>query len=506
MKKTSVLLILLVLLSANITAQVTLWDDLRKDSDTTLRSNTNDLREDDSIDSFIVPDAWDVGVDSLFTSLHLKHYINDINREGYGSYQSVCDSTYAARLERIPSIINLPYNEAVRKSIDLYVDRRRNLVERVLGLQALYYPMIEQTLDSYGLPLELKNLAIVESALNPIALSRMGASGLWQFMLPTGKFYGLEINSLIDERRDPVKATDAACRYFRDMYEIYGDWHLVIAAYNCGPGNVNKAIRRAGGKTDYWEISQYLPKETRSYVPLFIAANYVVNYHSYHNLLPIEPGLPVASDTVMVNDQLHFNQIAEVLRIDKELLTSLNPQYKREIIPGKAQERPLRLPVAAISSFITYQDSIFNHNSEELFPSSTYVASNADTPKNTPANTREKITHKVKNGESISKIAHKYGVTAANIREWNGLRTNKIIAGKNLSIYVDNGGYAMNSSSSSAAKKPSTSNTTYKVRSGDSYASIAKKYPGYSASDIMKLNNTSKSALKTGQVIKVPRL
>lgn len=511
-----VLFLLVVSCSLSAKPQVTLWDDLARDS----LNATNESRSSLMKSDVYIPDAWDINLDSLIHSWHVKHYIHDINREGYTKREPVSDSVYVERLSQLPCIIELPYNDVVRSCIDLYVDRRRNLVEYMLGLQAIYFPMIEQTLDSYGLPLELKYLAIVESALNPVALSRAGASGLWQFMLPTGKFYGLEINSLIDERRDPVKATDAACRYFKDMYDIYGDWSLVIAAYNCGSGNVNKAIKRAGGKRDYWAIYPYLPRETRSYVPFFIAANYAMNYYSYHNLYPIEASLPMATDTVMVNDMIHFDQIAAVLKIDKEEIRALNPQYKQDIIPGNSKPRPIRLPCTHAYAFVEMQNTIVSHRRDELFSNRTYIGQAQDN--------REKKIHKVKKGESLTTIGNKYGVTTAEIRKWNGLKSNRVGAGRNLTIYVDNGGYAENintsskstttktptaksstpksSASATSSKKSSGTYAQYKVKSGDSYYTIARKYPGYSHTDLMRINNTKSESLRVGQVIKVPKI
>ncbi|MDR1161342.1 MAG: lytic transglycosylase domain-containing protein, partial [Tannerellaceae bacterium] len=278
----------------------------------------------------IIPESLDANVDSLLQSWHVQYFSNtddychDDENNVYFPDEVVRD-----RLERLPHLIPMTFNSVVRNSINLYTERRRNLVRYMLGMADYYFPLMEQILDEHDLPLELKYLAVVESALNPTAVSRVGASGFWQFMLPTGKSYGLEINSLVDERRDPVKATYAACRYFKDMYDIYQDWHLVLASYNCGPGNVNKAIRRAGGKMDFWQIYQYLPRETRSYVPLFIAANYVMNYSCEHNICPVETTLPLSTDTIMVTRMLHLQQVADLTQMDIEQIRALNPQYKR---------------------------------------------------------------------------------------------------------------------------------------------------------------------------------
>lgn len=315
----------------------------------------------------LIPESLDANVDSLLRTWHVQYFskredfCHDDDENVYFP-----DSVYIDRLSRLPSVIALPYNNIVRDCIDLYAERKRNLVRYMLGMADFYFPIIEQVLDEHGLPIELKYLAVVESALNPVALSRVGACGLWQFMLPTGKSYGLEINSLVDERRDPLKATEAACKYFKDMYAIYGDWNLVLASYNCGPGNVNKAIRRSGGKTDFWDIFPYLPKETRSYVPLFIAANYVMNYYCEHNICPMQTSLPLATDTVMVNNALHLQQVSDLLQVDIETLRALNPQYKRDIVPGNTRPSVLKLPAAETYAFIDKEDTVYTHRIEEL--------------------------------------------------------------------------------------------------------------------------------------------
>ncbi len=281
------------------------------------------------------------------------------------------DSVYIDRVSRMPTVMEMPYNEIVRKFIDMYAGRLRNHVAFMLSACNFYMPIFEEALDAYGLPLELKYLPIIESALNPSAVSRAGACGLWQFMLATGKIYGLESNSLVDERRDPIKATWAAARYLKDMYDIYKDWNLVIAAYNCGPGTINKAIRRSGGKTDYWEIYNYLPKETRGYVPAFIAANYVMTYYCKHNICPMETDIPEATDTVQVSRNLHFEEISDLCGISLDQIKSLNPQFKKSIIPGESKPQTLRLPINYISAFIDKQDTIYAHRSNELFKNRT---------------------------------------------------------------------------------------------------------------------------------------
>ena len=280
-------------------------------------------------------------------------------------------------------------------------------------------------------------LPIIESALNPSARSRVGASGLWQFMLATGKMYGLESNSLIDERCDPIKATWAAARYLKDLYAIYQDWNLVIAVYNCGPGTINKAIRRAGGKTDYWEIYNFLPKETRGYVPAFIAANYVMTYYCKHNICPMETNIPDATDTIQVTKNLHFEQLADICGVSMEEIKSLNPQYKKNIIPGESKTQTLRLPMNYISTFIDSQDTIYAHRANELFKNRRTVAISEprSTARRATTGSGNLTYHKIRNGETLGTIARRYGVTVKQLQSWNGLHNTKISAGKQLKIY-----------------------------------------------------------------------
>lgn len=458
----------------------------------------------------LIPESLDADVDSLLRSWHVQYftkrddYCHDDEENVYFP-----DSVYADRLSRLPAMIPLPYNNVVRDCIDLYTERRRGLVRYMLGMADYYFPIIEKILDKHGLPLELKYLAVVESALNPVALSRVGACGLWQFMLPTGKQYGLTINSLVDDRRDPVKATEAACEYFKDMYAIYKDWSLVMASYNCGPGNVNKAIKRSGGKTNFWDIFPYLPKETRSYVPLFIAANYVMNYYCDHNLCPLETDIPLATDTIHIHKILHLQQVADVLGVDMAQLRALNPQYKRDIVPGhSAEEAVLKLPAAQTYAFIDHEDSIYAYRKAELLPDYMITVSGGATP---GAATREQITHIVLRNENIYTIANRYGVTARDIKKWNRLSSNRLPRGKRLKLYVDNGGVLLSEKSASNAKKNHTATLqqdgyiAHKVKSGESLYSIASQYPGITAQDLRKANKLRTTTIQPGQVLKIPR-
>lgn len=460
----------------------------------------------------IIPESLDSDIDSLLHSWHVQYFTK---REDYchDDEENVYfpDSVYASRLASLPRIIPMPYNNVVRDCIDLYTERRRNLVRYMLGMADYYFPIIEEVLDKHGLPIELKYLAVVESALNPVALSRVGACGLWQFMLPTGKQYGLTINSLVDDRRDPVKATEAACAYFKDMYAIYKDWSLVMASYNCGPGNVNKAIKRSGGKTNFWDIFPYLPKETRSYVPLFIAANYVMNYYCDHNLCPLETNLPLATDTIHVNKMLHLQQVSEVLQVDLEQLRALNPQYKRDIVPGNTGDAVLKLPASDTYAFVDKEDSIYQYRVEEFLPSYLVTISGGSA---SGLATREQVTHIVLKNENIYTIANRYGVTPQEIKKWNRLSSNRLARGKRLKLYVDNGGVYLSAKNTQKEKAVSASPAqkaekkdgyiAHKVRSGESLYSIASKYPGVSAQTLKQANNLSDSKIIPGQVLKIP--
>ena len=327
------------------------------------------------------PEAMTYDLDSLMNLYMSKTYLStDDDCQTTAEGPEYDKEVLMERLKRMPTVMEMPYNEVVHKFIDRYAGRLRHSVGYMLGACNFYMPIFEQALDTYGLPLELKYLPIIESALNPKAVSRVGATGLWQFMLATGKQYGLEVNSLVDERRDPIKASYAAAHCLSDLYKIFGDWNLVIAAYNCGPGNINKAIHRAGGKKDYWEIYPYLPRETRGYVPAFIAANYVMTYYSGHNICPMKTRLPVKTDTVVVNRNVHLAQIAAVLDLDIDMLRTLNPEYRRDIVPGTTKPYPIKLALADVTRFIDCQDSIYNYNTSELLTKRNEVAVNDETP------------------------------------------------------------------------------------------------------------------------------
>ena len=326
------------------------------------------------------PEAMTYDLDSLLNLYMSKTYLEeeDCNMRDVNPVYSKED--YIARLLRLPNVMEMVYNDVVQKFIDRYSGRLRHSISYMLGASNFYIPIFEEALEAYQLPLELKYLPIIESALNPNAISRAGAGGLWQFMIGTGKQYGLQVNSLVDERRDPVKSSYAAARYLSDLYKIFGDWNLVIAAYNCGPENINKAIRRSNGEKDYWQIYPYLPKETRGYVPAFIAANYIMTYYSLHNICPMSTRLPAKTDTVMVNKNVHLQQVAEVVGINIDLLRSLNPMYRRDIIPGATEPYALRLPLTEVGKFIDLQDSVYTYKVDELLNKRSEVEIKDDVP------------------------------------------------------------------------------------------------------------------------------
>lgn len=379
-----------------------------------------------------LPEGMLSTTDSLYLDWISKNYINiGENCTSTSTNPTVSDSIYIDRLQRIPAIIEMPYNEVVRKFIDMYATRLRQKVAFMLSANNFYMPIFEEALDLYDLPQELKYLPVIESALNPIATSRAGAVGLWQFMLTTGKIYGLKNNSLVDERRDPIKSTRAAARYLKDLYEIYNDWNLVLAAYNCGPGTINKAIRRAGGEKDFWTLYNYLPKETRGYVPAFIAANYIMTYYCEHNISPMEMRMPEGTDTIQVSKNLHLQQVADVCKINIDQLRALNPEFKKDIIPGNEEPYALRLPNNMISCFIEHEDSIYNYKPEIYQKRRATVA--ITTPKSASSSGKA-VYHRIRNGETLGSIAAKYGVSVNQLRRLNGIKGSNIRAGKSLRI------------------------------------------------------------------------
>lgn len=379
--------------------------------------------------------AYDAALDSLIHDFFvLKAFKSDCSYADLDVSSFCSDSIYIRRLQKLPYEMEMPFNREVKAFIEMYL-RKRNQVSYMVGLGNTYYfKMFEEILSKYDIPLELCYLPVIESALNARAVSSAGAAGLWQFMVFTGRDYGLEVNSLVDERMDPLKSTDAAARYLRDLYKIYGDWHLVIAAYNCGPGNIAKAMRRSG-KTTYWGIYPYLPQETRGYVPIFIAANYVMNYYKEHNICPAKSVYKYAVDTVMISDRVHLQQIADVTHIPYEELQFLNPQYKRNIIPGNIKPYPLILPLANINAYALNRDSILNYKPELSNRLEKVTAGGSSGNAKSSSSNSNCIYYKVRKGDTLTSIARNNRTTVANLQKWNKLRGTNIKIGQTLKIY-----------------------------------------------------------------------
>lgn len=409
-----------------------------------------------------IPEAMTTEVDSLLHLYNTQRYLKpsaDCNQPDINPFYE--KEVYKARLQRMPTIIEMPYNDVVQKFIDRYANNLRRSVSIMLGATNFYMPIFEEALEAYNLPLELKYLPVIESGLNPQATSYVGAAGLWQFMIGTGKRYGLEINSLVDERRDLIKSSYAAANYLSDLYRIFRDWHLVIAAYNCGPDKINKAIHRAGGTKDYWQIYPYLPKETRGYVPAFIAANYIMNYYCDHNICPMVADLPAKTDTVMVNKDIHFSQIASVLNMEVSQLKELNPQYRRNIINGSNKPSSLRLPSTLVNKFIDNEQAIYDYNADALLNKRAEVEVNEENIANTSYSHNNSYTrssnnnsyrssrhknkhtkkHKersqnvtIKNGDTLSEIAERNHTTVSKLKKLNKISGSNIRAGKKLRV------------------------------------------------------------------------
>lgn len=453
-----------------------------------------------------LPESFDMALDSLLNSRYKEYYsLSKPHRQASKRELESKDQLYRDRLARMESAIPLTYNPAVREAIDLYVNRRSNLMSLMLSRATYYFPIIEEELDRQGLPLELKYLAIVESALNPTAVSRMGATGFWQFMLRTGKIYGLTINSVIDERMDPRKSTRAMCEYFKDMYALYGDWMLAIAAYNCGPGNINKAIRRSGGKRDFWEIFPYLPRETRSYVPFFIAAFYSMEYYREHDIRPSAIHIPIATDTVHLARRCTTRELAEITSVSLDTIELLNPMYKKGIIPGNQQSQVIVLPAQAAIDFASNKEKYFasHHKSEAKVEDSA-----SDIEEEQAADSEREVTYRVRRGDSLGSIARRYHVTTAQIKEWNGLRSNTIHPGQKLVIRTGTKASVSAAKSGTSSKKKSRtrqhSARYYTVKRGDTLSGIASKYKGVTVTQIKRANNLRSNNIRPGQRLLIP--
>lgn len=446
--------------TCTINAQVDIEDD--EDESETEVTVTNKEGKEEQIE---LPEAMTYELDSLLYLYNSKTYLRpDSSCDFPDINPQYTKEEIMARLKMLPTVIEMPYNDAVQKMIDRYSGHLRHSVSFMLGAQNFYMPIFEEALESYRLPLELKYLPVIESALNPRAVSRVGATGLWQFMISTAKHYGLKVNSLVDERRDPLKSSYAAAQYLSDLYKIFGDWNLVIAAYNCGPDKLNRAIHRSGGSRDYWQIYPYLPAETRGYVPAFIAANYIMNYYCDHNICPMLSTLPVKTDTVMLSRDVHFKQVAGVLGISVDQLRDLNPQYRRNVVNGNNSPMPIRLPVADISRFIDNEDSIYAYNADELLTKRDEVDVNDDdvptvqrvrsySSSSNKASRRNKKSGRgkdkskkkkkknsgsasvtVRSGDTLSEIARRQHTTVKKLKKLNGISGSTIRAGKKIKV------------------------------------------------------------------------
>ena len=426
-------------------------------------------------------------------------------------YQPIPTDTLKARLAKLDAKtpFNIEYNPTLESVINRFVKNRKKSLQRLMALSQFYFPMFERELDAKNIPLELKYLAIVESALNPRAKSRVGATGLWQFMFVTGREHGLDVSSYVDERSDPIKATKAACVFLDKLYKRFGDWDLALAAYNSGPGNVTKAIRRSGGHTNYWNIRGFLPRETAGYVPIFQATMYCFEYAKEHGLVSDRPEIRLfETDTVRIKKRLGLEHVSETLDVTLEELQFLNPSYKLDIIPVVEKENYyIRLPKYAVGDFVSNEDSIYAYSAkifnqrEKALPELTKISS--------------KIRYRVRSGDYLGKIAARYGVRVSQIKRWNGLRSNNLQIGQRLTIYPRKAATATKTSSKKTTKKATTTPTKntskpktgsdYTVASGDTLYGIAKKFPGISADNIKKWNDLGSTNLKPGMVLKIPK-
>lgn len=459
-----------------------------------------------------IDERWISELASAELSENMFSDISDINIDSEVNYD-LSTEILKKRLAKMDakSPFNIEYNPALENTIKAFLKNRPKAFERLMAVSEYYFPMFEEHLAKYNIPLELKYLAIVESALNPKAKSRVGASGLWQFMYPTGKQYNLEVTSYVDERYDPLKATEAACQYLSSLFGIFGDWSMVLAAYNCGPGNVSKAIRRSGGSQNYWNIRKNLPKETANYVPAFLATFYIYEFKKEHGIQPKKaPVTYFETDTIMVKKQMSFKQISDLLDIPVEQLEFLNPIYKLKVIPFEA-DKPhyLRLPKNKMGLFVSNEEKIYAYlehtDTHKEKTKSEYVAlSPKDSIGSGPDSTfvskpkfeRKTQYHTIKSGESLGKIADKYNVSIANLKSWNHIKGNTIQAGKKLKIYSDKKTVVQNELSTNK-------NSTYEVKTGDSLFSISKQFPGVSIDDIKKWNDISGDNIQPGMKLKI---
>lgn len=531
--------------------------------------NVLDIKHSITDSNIVYPETYELNTQKRLESWYLKNYTASDDRYKNQGDVNTSDDVIRDRLSKMNTVIEMPFNQIVRSYIDRYTSKGRATVSTLLGLSLYYMPIFEQALEEEGLPIELKYLPIIESALNPNAVSKAGAAGLWQFIVATGKGYDLEISSLVDERRDPYKSSHKAAKLLKSLFETYGDWSLAIAAYNCGPGTLNKAIRRAGGDPnshDFWSIYYYLPAETRGYVPMFIAANYVMNYYPYHNISPVLATKPLITDTLMIADRIHFEQISNVLDIPVDELRVLNPQFRADIIPGRPDRRyTLVLPSQQIHAYIMSEDAIKNYNAERyaqrinvepgdkpgevvetVIVEDTFIAEEVplepaagnQTPRRSASSDSKTVMHKVEPGETLATIAEKYNVSPEDIKAWNNMSRNSVRTGQQLRVttsadIADASGAqpvapttqptpkkdtaksqpaqtAQNSNkkksadkSTANAKKKKAEPANHTVKSGENLTTIAKKY-GTTAEALKKANGLKGETIHPGDKLNLP--
>ena len=484
--------------------------------------------------SIVIPKVYtentsDSLLDLWYVHNQVKQFKFDPNIGKNHLQSNIPDSVYIKRLKDMNIFFQLPYNDIVKDYLISYSEKRKKGMAKIMGLCEYYMPYFEEIFHNAGVPQEIKALAIVESALNPTAVSWANAKGTWQFLYNTAKAYDLHIDSFVDERFDPIKSAGAAAEYLKDAYKIFGDWNLAIASYNCGAGNIQKAIKKAGSRK-FWDIWPYLPEETRGYVPALIGVMYAMHYHNEYGIEPVAINMPAQTDTFKINKKLHFKQISEMIGISIDDLKKYNPQYIHEIIPGNDREYILRMPHKYTNAFIEKEDTIYKHKAAELFDPLT-IKKIVEMPKE-----EGKITYTVKKGDCLGTIAAQYkNVTVEKIKKWNKLKSDNLSIGQKLIIHTSGAVKKTSTSSSSSSKTSSTTkstttksssttssstassqpkknsaagakgHTTYTVKEGDSFYSIARNYPGVSAENIMDYNKRTSTNLRPGEVIKIPK-